>query len=420
MDAPAEAAFRLLVERAADALLILDAEGCIAYANPAAEDLFGRPVCDLLGNHFGSVATSEQTSEIYIPHPRRGLVAASIRRAPIELTGEPCVAVYLRDVTERVREAERLRQFAVIFDAISEGVMITTPDAAIVAVNRAFTNITGYGQDEVVGRTPEFLRSNDEDAEFDDEISRVLEREGCWHGELRKRRKDGESYLEWLSINAVRRDHGELIYYVGVFADITSVHNLRHRADHDPLTELFNRYAFEQHLEEEIRRTERYGSSFSLIMFDLDRFKAVNDNHGHDVGDLVLRRVSDLAAEEVRDADILARWGGEEFMILLPETGPDGAELVAERIRARIAGTDFEGAPRVTTSLGIAGSRAGEPPEELIRRVDRALYQAKGAGRNRWAVAPDGAGPAAGENAGREAREDRNSDRRVSKPEADS
>ncbi|MDZ7842902.1 MAG: diguanylate cyclase [Gammaproteobacteria bacterium] len=397
MDAPAETVFRSLVERAADALLLLDPEGRIAYANPAAEDLFGLPGRDLVGENFGGLATSEQTSEIYIPNPRRGLVAASIRRASIELAGEPCVALYLRDVTERVREAERLRQFAVVFDAISEGVMITTPDTAIVAVNRAFTNITGYTQDEVLGRTPEFLRSEAHDAEFYNEIGRVLKREGQWHGELRKRRKDGEIYLELLSINAVRRDDGELIYYAYVFADVTSVHTLRHRAEHDPLTEVFNRYAFQERLEEEMRRAKRYGGAFSLIMFDLDHFKAVNDGYGHDVGDEVLRRVASLAGEELRDGDLLARWGGEEFMILLPETDPESARLVAERIRARIARTDLEGAPRVTVSLGIAGSIAGEPHEELIRRVDRALYQAKEAGRNRGIVAPEAAKPAPGE-----------------------
>lgn len=194
----------------------------------------------------------------------------------------------------------------------------------------------------------------------------------------------------------MRRDDGELIHYVSVCTDVTGVRNLRHRADHDALTGLYNRYAFQQHLDEEIRRTGRYGGTFSLVMFDLDHFKMVNDNYGHDVGDRVLLRISALAAEEVRDADILARWGGEEFMVLLPETGIDGAGVVAERVRARIAGTDFDGPGRVTISLGMASSCAGESDEMLIRRVDRALYRAKASGRNS-AVLYQGGVPAADE-----------------------
>lgn len=396
MTRPGDEAFRSLVERAVDVILLLDVDGAISYANPAAEELFGRPRSELVGEQFGNIATSEQQSEIYVLHPRRGLVAANIRRAAVEVGDQPHVAVYLRDVSERVREEEHLRQFAVVFDAISQGVIITRPDTVIVAVNRAFRDMTGYAQEEIVGRTPEFLYH---DAEFYGEIRRVLERQGYWDGELRKCRKDGEVYLEELSINAVRRDDGELIHYVGVCTDVTGVRNLRHRADHDSLTELYNRYAFQQHLEEEIRRTERYGGTFSLIMFDLDRFKAVNDRYGHDVGDQVLQRVSSLAAEEVRDADILARWGGEEFMVLLPETDIDSAGVVAERMRAQIERTDFEGPGGVTISLGLAGSRAGESEEMLIRRVDRALYQAKESGRNRAvhfqcdALEADGAAP---------------------------
>lgn len=392
MKQPDDEAFRSLVERAADVVLLLDADGAITYANPAAEELFGRPRSELVGERFGSVATSEQRSEVYVLHPRRGLVATNIRRVSLDVAGRPRVAVYLRDVTERVLEEERLRQFAVVFDAIGEGVIITGPDTVIVAVNHAFTSITGYPEEEAIGRTPEFLYDN---AEFYKETARVLERQGHWDGELRKHRKDGEMYLEELSINAVHRDTGELIHYVGVFTDVTGVRNLRHRADHDPLTGLYNRYAFQNQLDEEIRRIDRYGGSFSLIMLDLDYFKTVNDRYGHDVGDQVLRRVSALMQEEVRDPDIITRWGGEEFMILLPETDIDNAIVLAERIRTRIAETDFEGPDGVTISLGLAGSHAGESEEMLIRRVDRALYRAKASGRNRAVQSECGEAPEA-------------------------
>lgn len=379
-------AFRTLVERAADTVLLLNVDGDIAYANPAAGELFGRPCCELVGQHFGSIATSEGESEIFLPHPQRGLVATDIRRVPVELSGHSYTAVYLRDVTERVRKEERLRQSAVIFDAIGEGIMVTGPDTTIISVNHAFTAITGYSQEQAVGRAFDFLRSEEQDADFYHEIKRVLKREGHWSGELQQRRKDGESYLEWLSINAVNDDQGELIYYIGILKDMTSVHNLRHRADHDPLTDLYNRYVFQQHLEEEMRRSNRYGGSFSLIMFDIDHFKSVNDRYGHDVGDRVLQRIAASVARAVRDPDILARWGGEEFMILLPETDAEKAGVLCERIREDISRTDFEGVGHVTVSLGVADSCRGESREALLRNVDSALYQAKASGRNRWVL----------------------------------
>ncbi|MEX2517129.1 MAG: GGDEF domain-containing protein, partial [Gammaproteobacteria bacterium] len=184
-------------------------------------------------------------------------------------------------------------------------------------------------------------------------------------------------YQEWLSISPVRRDNGDLMYYVAIFSDMTTINELRQRAHHDYLTGLFNRAALHEPLDEEMGRTARYGDVFSLIMFDLDHFKAVNDSYGHDTGDRVLQQVAELTLEEVRDIDITARWGGEEFMILLPATDGDRAQVLAERIRKRIARTAFAEAGHITISLGIAEVHAGESLQDTLIRLDRALYKAK-------------------------------------------
>ncbi|MDZ7661819.1 diguanylate cyclase [Thiohalophilus sp.] len=375
---PDEAAFRSLVEQSGDTVLLLDPAGTVAYANPAAEQLFGRPLANLIGEDFGGISTAEEQSDIYIPHPKRGNVATNARSTTIRLDGIPYTAVYLRDISERAQAEERLRQSSVALDAIDQGLMITRPDTTIVAVNPAFTTITGYTEQEVLGGTPDLLLTGEqEDEESYTEMRRTLEREGHWTGVLRQRRKNGEIYHEWLNVSPVRRDNGDLMYYVAIFSDMTDINKLRQLAHHDYLTGLFNRAALQQHLDEEMRRIARYGGVFSLIMFDLDHFKAVNDNYGHDTGDRVLQQVAELTLNEVRDTDVMARWGGEEFMILLPATDGDRAWILAERIRKRTARTSFLESGYITISLGVAEMHAGEPQQDSLIRVDQALYRAK-------------------------------------------
>ena len=156
---PDKVAFRSLVEQSGDTILLLDPAGTVAYANSAAEQLFGRPLANLIGEDFGGIATSEKQSDIYIPHPQRGNVATNARSTTIRLDDIPYTAVYLRDISERAQAEERLRQYSVALDAIDQGLMIIRQDTIIVAVNPAFTTITGYTQEEVLGRTTELLRT---------------------------------------------------------------------------------------------------------------------------------------------------------------------------------------------------------------------------------------------------------------------
>ncbi|MFB6359552.1 MAG: GGDEF domain-containing protein, partial [Thiohalorhabdaceae bacterium] len=163
---------------------------------------------------------------------------------------------------------------------------------------------------------------------------------------------------------------------------------LARRATRDQLTGVYNRHHFELVLEQEMERSRRYGGPFALVMFDIDHFKAVNDWYGHTVGDEVLIELTRLIQESLRKSDILARWGGEEFMVLLPETSREGAETVAEQLRAKVAQTQFPGAGGITLSAGIAEYRAVETQKVLTKRADEALYRAKELGRNRLVVAP--------------------------------
>lgn len=166
-------------------------------------------------------------------------------------------------------------------------------------------------------------------------------------------------------------------------------HELERRASHDPLTGLWNRQRFEAALDAELDRVARYGSWCGLIMLDIDHFKQVNDSHGHDIGDCVLTQVGQVLQMEMRTPDHLARWGGEEFMVLLPETDGAAAMAVAERLRARLADTEFDDVGTLTISLGVTTTSAPEERSALLKRLDDALYRAKTDGRNCVRIAPE-------------------------------
>ncbi len=215
---------------------------------------------------------------------------------------------------------------------------------------------------------------------------------------FRLRRPDGAE--RWLHVHRyqVPDEDGRVSRVAGTAVDITDLKQvelelqranaeLKRQAYYDRLTGVANRHYFETLLNRELARADRYGAPFALVMFDLDHFKRVNDTFGHAAGDVVLQEVTRVIAERLRDADVLGRWGGEEFMVLLPGTQEADAARVAETMRARVEGHDFPEAGRVTISLGVAAFCAGEPRTGLLRRVDEALYRAKGEGRNRVAVA---------------------------------
>ncbi|MET0106644.1 MAG: diguanylate cyclase [Sedimenticola sp.] len=168
---------------------------------------------------------------------------------------------------------------------------------------------------------------------------------------------------------------------------------LVHLATIDPLTGLFNRRAFTERLQEQIRIAQRYDTPCSLIMFDLDHFKHINDTHGHDVGDQVLEKVASLVKQQLRESDYAARWGGEEFVVLCPNTSMQEAALLGERLRETIADNPIEPTGTITASFGVAVSSTGDTPQRLLARADEQLYRAKREGRNCVRIADAGSEP---------------------------
>jgi diguanylate cyclase (GGDEF)-like protein/PAS domain S-box-containing protein len=293
----------------------------------------------------------------------------------------------------RLREADAaIRLSASVFEATTEGIMVTDTQATIVSVNPAFTALTGYTPEEVVGQNARILKSGRHDATFFSAMFQQLQQTRLWKGEVWSKRKDGSIYLAQLSISAIRDDSGDITRYVGVCADITDRWDkeqiVRHMALHDGLTGLPNRSLLMERLGQLFAMSAREPRHIALMFLDLDGFKLVNDTWGHDMGDHVLKTVSTRLSGLLRPSDTVARLGGDEFVILL--NNPDSREsvgLIAARVIEEVnAPISFDGkTAHVGTSVGIAIFQEEDTsPDALLKRADDAMYVAKAAGKNTY------------------------------------
>lgn len=285
---------------------------------------------------------------------------------------------------------ESLRLAASVFHNSAEGVMVTDANSVILSVNPAFSEITGYSEEEALGRKPSLLRSDRHGPEFYHALWRTLTREGCWKGEIWNRRKNGEAFLEWITINRIDDSQGVPIRYVAVFHDITELRSkdehIRHLAFHDVLTGLPNRVLLQDRLQHAVERAQRESGCLSLTFIDLDRFKQVNDTLGHDVGDLLLQEVARRIKGRLRVSDTAARMGGDEFVVLIEDIHEVGdcAKLAEELIAEISRPIELRGhRVQVCASIGIAVfPEDGADPFALMKCADVAMYAAKSAGCN--------------------------------------
>ncbi|MEW6166103.1 MAG: EAL domain-containing protein [Pseudomonadota bacterium] len=295
-----------------------------------------------------------------------------------------------REVLERQASERRLSLSAKVFEHIGEAIMITDADNRIISVNRAFTEITGYTEDEVRDSNPRVLASGRHDDAFYAEMWQRLNDTGVWRGEVWDRRKNGECYPEWLNIALVRDASGRVTHHVAVFSDISERKAVEERitflAQVDALTHLPNRYLLGDRLQQTLEVAQRNDERFAVVFIDLDRFKNINDSLGHGVGDALLRETAARLHASVRSTDTVARHGGDEFVIIMP--GIADAEQVAHvatKILEQLARPFGIEHHRLTTtaSLGIALYPAdGTDAETLMKHADAAMYAAKNAGRN--------------------------------------
>ena len=317
----------------------------------------------------------------------RGMVASrDARGRPLRMIGTHT------DITEQHEREESLRLAATVIETVDEAVMVSDPDNRIVSINPAFTAITGYAPEEVIGGNPRLLSSGKHGPEFFAAMWSSLLREGSWKGEIHNRHKSGAVYVEWLSIKRVCDERGRLTHYVAVFSDISerkaAEGRMRHLAHYDTLTGLPNRTLLSDRLQQVLAKAKRERAQrphLALMFIDLDKFKPVNDDYGHNVGDMLLKEVAQRLLRCVRESDTVARIGGDEFIVLLPSIeAKDDARLVGEKILEALQQSfDLAGHRHdISASIGIAVyPEHGSDDRSLLKSADIAMYNAKAAGR---------------------------------------
>ncbi|MBY0466084.1 MAG: EAL domain-containing protein, partial [Burkholderiales bacterium] len=302
------------------------------------------------------------------------------------------LAVQMR---QRERADEQLRLAANVFTHAAEGISITGLDGKIIDVNDAFCRITGYSREEVLGKNPNMLSSGKQDKAFYAAMWQSLLQQGHWHGEVWNRRKNGEVYAEMLTISTVRNAAGQPEQYVALFSDITThkTHQsqLEHIAHFDALTNLPNRVLLSDRMHQAMAQTLRRGLMLAMAYIDLDGFKRINDQHGHEVGDQVLVALAQRMKPILREGDSLARLGGDEFAAVLVDlpTVADSVPMLTRLLDAAAQPVVLgELTLQVSASIGVTFYPQADEvdADQLLRQADQAMYQAKLAGKNRYHV----------------------------------
>jgi diguanylate cyclase (GGDEF)-like protein/PAS domain S-box-containing protein len=400
------------MEQSPASVVITNTHGDIEYVNPKFEQISGYSAEEVVGQNPRILKSGEKSPEEYKDmwdtlqsgkewrgyfHNKRKDGSIYWESATISaLRGDDGEVTHFiavkEDITARKRAEDQLRMNATVFDTASEGIIVTDADNRIKTVNPAFSRITGYEPEDVIGLDPKVLSSGRHDAAFYRHLWKQVETRGFWSGEIWNRRKDGVVFPEWLSIVVIRDDAGKVEEHVAVFSDISQrkqdEEQIRRQANYDALTGLPNRSLFFDRLNQAVISARREHWLLALLFVDLDRFKAVNDSFGHVVGDEILQEVADRIQVCIREADTVARFGGDEFVVLLHDlTEVNDAALVAEKIIDRLS-APFTIVGRevfLGASIGITVYPVDtEDPEAMLRHADMAMYRAKEAGRNRY------------------------------------
>jgi len=407
-----ESKLRMLMDNAADAVFVADVktehwiyfnDRAIALLGYSREELLQMGIYDLVPPSFREVYRENfcriaQSDKDKVWNFEARLIKKDGRRVPVDLNMVrlPDGNLYgsCRDITERKQAEQEIKIAATAFEA-QEGMIVTDANKVVLRVNRAFTKLTGYSNEEVVGKTPAILKSGRQNEAFYRDMWKTLLHDKYWEGEVWNRRKNGEIYPEWLCITAVCDAAGKITHYVGSFTDITerkaAEAEIHRMAFFDSLTGLPNRRLLLDRLEHAQASSARSTNHGAIMFIDLDNFKTLNDSQGHDVGDLLLVEVARRLTSCVRSGDTVSRLGGDEFVIIMENLSDEAqeaaslSEAIGEKVMAMINQPYMLGKHEhhCTSSIGVClFINHQESADELLKRADVAMYQAKNSGRN--------------------------------------
>jgi diguanylate cyclase (GGDEF)-like protein/PAS domain S-box-containing protein len=410
-----EAAARLsnaILNSTDDAVVGKSLQGIVTSWNHAATKIFGYTAEEMLGHNIEVLLPPDRKDEerFILQKIRLGevidhfetvrvcksgkLINVSVTISPIhdswgKVIGASKIA---RDITGQKLAEAQLRLTSRVFSATSEGILITNAEGLIVDVNEAFTRITGYGHDEVLGRDPLTFRSGRQSHKVFRTMRCALMRHGEWRGEVWSRRKDGEAYSVLLTVSSVCLTNCAITNYVALFSDITPLklqqEKLEHGAHFDALTNLPNRLLLSDRLQQAMVNCQRHNQMLAVLYLDIDSFKSINDAFGHSVGDELLVAISHQMRDALREGDTLARMGGDEFVIVLTDLhGIEDCVQLVNRVLAACARPVPVGCNEqsVTASIGVTLYFNDDvDADQLMRNADFAMYEAKRSGKNRF------------------------------------
>jgi diguanylate cyclase (GGDEF)-like protein/PAS domain S-box-containing protein len=402
----------LLLRNTSDGIHILDAEGKLVDFSDSFCAMLGYPREEMAGKNVTqwdvhleapgmALVYRQRFAQKSLPrletrHRRKdgSVIDVEISTLKLELDGKPVVYCSSRDITERKKAENELRIAATAFES-QEGILVTDANRCILRVNQAFTEITGYSAEEVVGMDPRLLSSGRHDGNFYAAMWASLHTTGAWKGEIWNRRKNGEVYPERLSITAVKDEYGAVMNYVASLADITqhkaAEEEIKTLAFFDPLTRLPNRRLLLDRLQQALVSSVRSNRSGAILFIDLDNFKNLNDTLGHDIGDLLLQQVAERLQSCVREGDTVARIGGDEFVVMLEDLSSEPIEAAAQtetigwkinytlNLPYQLESYEAHSTPSIGATLFDGHLQM---IDELFKQADIAMYQAKKSGRN--------------------------------------
>ncbi|WP_199490926.1 sensor domain-containing diguanylate cyclase [Marinobacter vulgaris] len=398
---------RMTAEQSFNSVVITDADHRILYVNPAFCNMTGYSQRELVGQN-PRIFQGPLTESSVIDRLRQSLKEGggfsgstinyrkSGRPYLVEWTisavnddaGKPRFFVSMqKDVTQLHAEQSTGNLFAKAIDAAYDGIFITNAEGVIEFANQGFEIITGYTPTEVIGRKPSVLKSGKHDDAFYRDLWRHLTEGLAFRAMIVNRHKEGHEIHCQQTITPVKNADGTTTHFISIIKDLTDrvfeELKLREQASHDSLTGLLNRRAGEIELNISLIQAQENTSCFCVLMADIDDFKPVNDRFGHQRGDDIIKTVANTLLAKTRKTDKCIRWGGEEFIVLLPFCGLAKGREIAENIRASLGSRLFDDVGPVTLSIGVTESEPGDTPSGILERVDQLLYQSKENGKNR-------------------------------------